>query len=299
MPQIAPSQSSDANSLNVLSIPEIPVPPLGVFQLPPANQAGPSGPASGGETGQSGNSAQTGSPVRSASPVARAGDARASDNGRVADSGRVVAGPGPPGAASASTIASASPAPGRNASPSESGPATGASTIADGQTSADAAAGRTVAKVVLPQDGHFGVLIESSGSEGFAEAEGVLGGKLVYTVYVRAGARKEWILQYCLPRGVERSLPATVKPTAPEAPFPYVILRPDITFGPDIDYLIVHGIVTALGRLDQLSYVTAPEEQAEKDQLLHSLRQWQFRPGKLDNQPIALEVLLIIPRDKE
>ena len=296
MPQIAPSQSSDANTLNVLSIPEIPVPPLGVFQLPPANQAGPSSPASGGDVGQSGNPAHTaspGSPVRSASPVARAGD------GRVSDNGRAVAGPGPPGAASASAIASAPPELSRNTSSPGPAPATGGSTIADGQISSDPAANRTVAKVVLPQDGHFGVLIESSGSEGFAEAEGVLGGKLVYTVYVRAGARKEWILQYCLPQGVQRSLPATAKAAPPEAPFPYVILRPDITFGPDIDYLIVHGIVTALGRLDQLSYVTAPEEQAEKDQLLHSLRQWQFRPGKLDNQPIALEILLIIPRDKE
>jgi hypothetical protein len=49
--------------------------------------------------------------------------------------------------------------------------------------------------------------------------------------------------------------------------------------------------------LDQLTYVHAPDEQADKDLLLHSLQQWQFRPGTLARQPIALEILLIIPSD--
>lgn len=155
---------------------------------------------------------------------------------------------------------------------------------------------RTVTKVVLPSDGRFSVLIESSGSEAFSEAEGVLSGKVVYTAYVRAGARKEWILQYCLPQAVERTLPAGA---GLDAPFPYLIMRPDIAFGQDNDYLIVHGMVTALGRFDQLTFVIAPEEQADKDQLLHSLQQWQFRPGTLDRQPVALEILLIIPREQK
>jgi len=55
--------------------------------------------------------------------------------------------------------------------------------------------------------------------------------------------------------------------------------------------------VTVLGKLDQLTYIIAPEEPAEKELLLRSLRQWQLRPGKLDGQPVALEVLLIIPRE--
>lgn len=166
-----------------------------------------------------------------------------------------------------------------------------------GPSDAGVTAGRKVTKVVLPPDGHFSVLVESSGSEAFAEAEGVLSGKLVYTVYVRAGARKEWILEYCLPSAAEEKPPLMGKRLRLEAPFPFLMLRPDLTFGPDIDYLIVHGIVTVLGKLDQLSYVIAPEEPAEKDLLLHSLRQWQLRPGTLDGQPVAVEVLLIIPRE--
>jgi len=283
IPQIAPSLSTDANGLNVLSIPEIPMPPAGVFQLPTGNQAGPS-VASGGQPGPSRNSAgsgSAGSTTRFASPAAGAGDDRNASVGGSA---------GPGAAGQEPSRGSGSPGPGTGM---------GRSGLSSGQADSGSARNRTVTKVVLPADGHFTLLVESSGSEAFAEAEGILSGRLVYTVYVRTGARKEWILQYCLPQAVERTLPVAGKGVPLEAPFPYVILRPDLAFGPDIDYLIVHGIVTTLGRLAQLSYVIAPEEQVEKDLLFHSLQQWQFRPGKLDRQPIVLEILLIIPRDRD
>lgn len=159
--------------------------------------------------------------------------------------------------------------------------------------------GRAVTKVVLPPDGQFTVLVESSGSEAFPETEGVLSGKTVYTVYVRVGAGKEWILQYCLPRAAEQALSVSGGRVPLAAPYPYLILRPQLSFGPDVDYLILHGTVTALGKFDQLTYLTAPEEQDEKDVLLRSLQQWQLRPGKVNGQAVALEVLLIIPRDRE
>jgi hypothetical protein len=296
IPQLAPAQSTDANTLNVLSIPDIPLPPAGVFQLPPGNQAEPSGLASGGDKGQSANSAAPGapgSPIRSLPPANAAGDSR------ISGSGRGLANPaldrGDPPSPAAANLASEAK---RGFSPPGPEAVTTKAGLADGQAASAAAPDRSVAKVVLPADGRFSVRIESSGSETVAEAEGILSGKVVYTVYVRAGARKEWILQYCLPEAVERRLPAT-KAVEIEAPYPFMILRPDIAFGSDTDYLIVHGIVTALGRFGQLSYVLAPEEQTDKDLLLHSLQQWQLRPGTLDGQPIALEILLIIPRDTE
>lgn len=297
VPQIASSQSINADPPAIVSIPDVPVPPTGVFQLPAGNQGEASGVGSGGGVGQSGNaegsggaSANTGaiSPLSGGangqgSRAGRGGTDEGSQGGRftpvVANGGGGKAGAG-----------SGSPGRGFGA-----GGAGGRDT--GGPADIGAAAGGKVTKVALPPDGHFSVLVESSGSEAFAEAEGVLSGKLVYTAYVRIGMRKEWILQYCLPRAVEKRLPPTGKTAPLEAPFPFVMLRPDLTFGPDIDYLIVHGIVTALGKLDQLTYVIAPEEQVEKELLLHSLQQWQLRPGKLDGQPAALEILLIIPRE--
>lgn len=291
MPQVAPSQSSDANTLNVLSIPEIPVPPVGVFQLPGGNQVLTSASAADGQTTQGHNPAGQGTADSPSHAVAAVG------GGPGVGRGRGLAGRSLDGGAMASTTAGTAAPASRESDPT--GPLAGTVTnaLAGGQAVPEPSAQRNVTKVNLPPNGRYSVLIQSSGSEGFAEAEGILSGKVVNTVYVRAGARKEWILQYCLPEAVERTLPVNGKAAPLDAPFPYLIMRPDLTFGTDIDYLIIHGIVTALGRLDQLSYIIAPEEQAEKDFLLHSLQQWQFRPGKLNEQPVALEILLIIPRD--
>jgi len=287
VPQIASSQSDSGDSPNILSIPDMPVPGAGVFPVPAGNQGAAANPGSGGGAGQGGGSAAAGSKVAggtgnvSGSGVVSGGLGRSAGNGPVGGtgSGASAAGTGP---------GSGSPGHGSGKDTGEGGEGTGGSVLA---------AGRPVTKVVLPPDGHFTVLVQSSGSEPFPEAEGILTGKLVYTVYVKAGAAKEWILQYCLPRAIEQKSTTNGKTPPLEAPYPYLMLRPDISFGPDVDYLIVHGLVTAAGKFDQLTYVIAPPEQAEAGQLLHSLQQWQIRPGKLDGQPVMLEVLLIIPRD--
>jgi len=310
IPQIAPSISSDSSPVNVLSIPEIPVPPAGIFQLPAGNEAGSAGSPSNGERGQSGSAAGRGSQGSAIGAAGHhAGGGSGPDGGGSGpDGGGSVRDGRSPVADGAGSIADGrSPASATEAAGRETGrgsgspgpePGAGDSSLSGGKADSEAP-GRKVTKVVLPANGRFSVLIESSGSEAFPEAEGILNGRHVYTVYVRTGARKEWILQYCLPEAVERTLPVSGRAAALEAPFPYLIMRPDLAYEPDVDYLIVHGIVTALGKFDQLGYVTAPDAAADKDLLLHSLEQWQFRPGKLDGQPTALEILLIIPRDRE
>lgn len=309
IPQIPPIASTDSSALNILSIPEVPLPPRGVFEVAPGNQAPVFGESSAGAggSGHSPGSGGGGANSGTISPVSGNGSGRtpgtepgpggggSTGSATSGSAGRPSTLSGADGRGAEAGSGSGSPGHGFGSGSMDAGRAAAAGTSPD----ARAAPSRTVTTVVHPPDGHFSVLVESSGSEGFAEAEGVLSGRVVYTVYVRAGAGKEWILQYCLPPAVEDTLPVTGKAAPLEAPFPYVILKPDLAFGPDIDYLIIHGTVTALGRLDQLSYVIAPEEQTEKDVLLHSLQQWQFRPGKLDGQPIALEILLIVPRDRE
>ncbi|HUE01665.1 MAG TPA: hypothetical protein VMR62_18990 [Bryobacteraceae bacterium] len=253
--QVAPPAAEDASPPNVVSIPEIPVPPAGVFRLPGGNQSAPAAPASGHETANG----------RSAAAVAV----------HIEDPG----------------VSGSSGSPGH-------GSVVGTNETTGGQDTDKSAASRPVTKVVLPADGHFTVMIESSAANEFEGTEGALSGKVVYTVYVRVGAGKEWVLQYCLPQAVEQSLSLSGKRMPMEAPYPYLMLRPELSFGPDVDYVILHGMVTAEGKFDQLSYVTEPEEQSEKDQLLHSLQQWQLRPGKMDGKPIALEILLIIPGNR-
>jgi hypothetical protein len=147
---------------------------------------------------------------------------------------------------------------------------------------------------VLPQppDGKFAVVIQGSpDSLQYPESAGLLGGRIVYTVYLRVGLRKNWILQYTLPRDARA---VTTNRTPIEPPWPLLILRPDELTARPI-YIIVHGKITVAGEFDQLS-VVSPREFEKQDVLLNSLKQWKFRPALRDGEPAAIDVLLIIPR---
>jgi hypothetical protein len=171
--------------------------------------------------------------------------------------------------------------------------ASGAQTVPED----DALPGTT--RIALPKDGKFGaVVLASAESSPYPETESALNGKLIRTVYLQMGLRKSWILQYCQPNGVEHK--AGIEPgTAPlDAPWPFLMIRPNELSTTDTDYIVVHGIVTAEGRFDQLALVF-PEDLSHKDLLMSSLKRWQFRPASQAGQKEAVEVLLIIPRETE
>jgi hypothetical protein len=149
----------------------------------------------------------------------------------------------------------------------------------------------------LPKDGTFNVVVLGSApASPYPETDGALSGKVVYTVYLHVGQRKNWILQYCLATtGKGQPRPAGTQ-TPLEAPWPYVMLRPEQAL--DSDYVLVHGTISAEGAFEQLALVF-PGELAQKDLLMRALNRWAFRPAKKDGEPTAVEVLLIIPRETE
>jgi len=123
-----------------------------------------------------------------------------------------------------------------------------------------------------------------------------LSGKLVYSVYIRAGGRKEWILQYCLPKGIEQAVKLRGTAVPVEAPYPFTIYRPNLAPPDDPDYLVVHGVITMNGRFEQLSTV-GEVDSGTKELLLGALEHWEFRPASRDGQPSDVEIALIIPRE--
>jgi hypothetical protein len=174
---------------------------------------------------------------------------------------------------------------------------TGAS-VAAGQPG-DEAITEPVNRILLSRDGHFSVVVVgSSASEAYPDSVGLLTGKVVYTVYLKVGLRKSWILQYCLPGTVEQKFVVKGSATPLDSPFPFLMLRPHIAMGSDVDAVMVHGIVNTDGRFEQLALVL-PGGFAQEAQLLASLRKWEFRPAKRDQQAIGVEVLLIIPRETD
>jgi hypothetical protein len=155
----------------------------------------------------------------------------------------------------------------------------------------------TVVHITLPKDGQFGmVVVGSSLAEDYPETVHLWRGRLAYTVYLRVGVSKNWILQYCLPPVQE--VASAGKVSRPDAPWPYDITRPSIDPDANTDAIMIHGFVNTSGRFEQLA-VVFPTALAEAKFLLHALQQWQFRPSMQSGQATAVEVLLIIPAETE
>jgi hypothetical protein len=155
----------------------------------------------------------------------------------------------------------------------------------------------TVVHITLPKDGKFGVVVVGSSlAEDYPETIHLWSGRLAYTVYLRVGVAKNWILQYSLPRAQDIALAGNTG--RPDAPWPYDITRPSIDPDANTDAIMVHGFVNTAGRFEQLA-VVFPTALTEAKFLLHALQQWQFRPSMQSGQATVVEVLLIIPAETE
>lgn len=152
---------------------------------------------------------------------------------------------------------------------------------------------------VNPSEGIFDVVVQSSSPEGFTTSAGVLSGKPVYSVYLKVGARRDWILQYCIPaadqerpktKGMVISLSAPAKLAAP---FPLVMYRPPARRA-STRYLTLHGYITGEGRFDDMR-VFGVHDPWHAAATLFALKRWEFRPATADGKPARVEVLLAIP----
>jgi hypothetical protein len=155
-------------------------------------------------------------------------------------------------------------------------------------------------RIAHPAGGIFDVVVQSGGVEGFPESGGVLNCRPVYSVFLRVGSPKDWILQYCAQSSepdVRRSGPVVTlgAPSKLSAPYPQVTFRPALRLHPGA-YMMLHGGIGADGRFHDLSVLGASEPY-EVEIALAVLDRWQFRPAARDGKPVAVEVLLAIPRE--
>jgi hypothetical protein len=153
----------------------------------------------------------------------------------------------------------------------------------------------TVTRINLPKNGQYNVVVVGSSlDEQYPETAEVWKGRLAYSVYLKVGLEKSWILQYSLPRAADSASAGSARL---DAPWPFYIVRPNLN--PDeatSDAVMVHGFVDESGHFEKLSVVFPTDMGYAREQLvLNALQQWQFRPGAHDGQVAKLEVLLIIP----
>jgi hypothetical protein len=307
IPQIGVANSNEPSPANLITLPNTPLRASTVFAIPPANEVAP---AAGATTGSPSGTASTdgnGKAVGTGTGDALGGSGTggsgtasngANGNGSGANGeGARANGSGASGGMRAGTGTGSS---GSGAGSGTRGNGEGDSngrTGGDGSGNTMGTATPGLTRMNLPKDGKFSVIVlGSADSTRYPESVGALSGKVVYTVYLKLGLRKSWILQYCFPNVADRKLSAKTSTTPIEAPWPFLIMRPDYWSDSDPDYIMVHGILTEAGQLDQLVMVF-PDELEKKDSLLHALKLWAFRPASRDGEPTAVEVLLIIPHE--
>ena len=286
IPHIGLADSSQPSAANLISLPTHPLRSATMLVLPPANQIAPS---DAGNTGSA--------PGRGPSASATGGAGAAAEGTGGNKSGVLSAGSGEAGSGSAGSGAGVGVAIGRGtaAAGSASGSGTASGTSGPAGTLGSDTVGLT--RITLPKEGKFGVVVSgAAGSTPYPESVGALSGNVVYTVYLKVGWRKNWILQYCLPQTTESARKGTTAPL--DAPWPLLMLRSDRLRDFEPDYIMVHGTLTSAGQFDQLAMLF-PAELEQRDLLLKSLKQWAFRPAIRDGEPVAVEVLLIIPRQTE
>ncbi len=270
--QLPVMEAGPANVAALISLPDSPVVSARTVAIPAANQVAASG--SGG-LGKSGAQDDRGSGAAMSPSKTPAGQGSGSNDGNlstlaVSNGGATTA------AASSGTSLVAHGEPGGG-----------------GQLADLPIAGTT--RVTLPKDGTFSVVVAGpSLAAPYTESEGALSGKIVYSVFLGVGLPKKWILEYCLPKSEEQKNQVKGHAQPINAPFPYVIVRPNDIGISSREYVIVRGILSVAGRFEQLALVF-PNDLGRKDLLMESLRQWTFRPASRDGVPAEVEVLLIIP----
>jgi hypothetical protein len=151
--------------------------------------------------------------------------------------------------------------------------------------------------IALDKSGQFGaVVVGNSMQDKYPESASILGGKVVYTVYLHLGLAKSWIFQYTVPNSDDAAAGDT---TSLEAPWPYDIVRPNMP--PDLvdaDVLMVHGFINKDGHFEALAVIFPPEFPQARF-VVDALKQWAFRPAMRNGQVARVEVLLIIPQEQE
>jgi hypothetical protein len=151
-----------------------------------------------------------------------------------------------------------------------------------------------------PEGGRFDVVVvQTSPADVLPEGRGVLSGRPVYSVYLRVGSAKEWILQYCLPKpgeegpGRQEMVVVQGSPTPIGAPYPLKTARPEVAVE-NTRYILIHGYVDESGVFKDLRPVGVRSKQHAAE-ILAALKRWQFRPATKDGQPVLVEILLAIP----
>jgi hypothetical protein len=156
-----------------------------------------------------------------------------------------------------------------------------------------------VMRIEHPVNGNFDVVVmQSATRDDLPDLGGMLSGNPVYSVYLRVGDQKEWLLEYCVP-GREMVQNNSYQINLDEAgsitpPYPISTVIPTGLLGQQAGkQIVVHGFLTSSGSFQGIK--ARDNNNPVLTQLLTLLNQWQFRPAQRNKKPIDVEIILVIP----
>ncbi|HEV2198383.1 MAG TPA: hypothetical protein VGR73_01075 [Bryobacteraceae bacterium] len=280
-----------------------------------AAAAGPSNSAVAGPKAGSPAGTAAGTGTSAAGTTAGAGAGRGTSTGAGSNAAGTNAGAGGSGTAVAGTgrgsvgsgigaaLAGASSTGSTTAIVGSTNPGAGAGagagigTGTGGTGAGGAAAGQSINNP--PGGSYDAVVIQASPVDQYPETRGLLSGRPVYSVYISAGATRDWTLYFCIPNEKPPSTNTQMvqldpAPAPIRAPYPYKLTRPAVALPSWEKYVLVHGYVTAEGRFQEIRIVRSILPETDKA-ILASLADWEFRAATKDGVPVRVEFLLSIP----
>lgn|GEM_PF-2483683 len=152
----------------------------------------------------------------------------------------------------------------------------------------------------FPAGGAFDVVIvQPSAGATIPDAERLLTGHPVHTVYIALDTGQDWILQYCLPPSAtaptQSGMVVTLGPEPKlDAPFIQQAVVPPPALMRRPHPALFQAVLDRDGRLARLRPVQ-DSTYTLSTELLPYLEQWRFRPAKLDGVATEVDVLLFVP----
>jgi len=281
---LPPSRVGDP--ANILSLSDRPVAPSDKLLVPPGNVLGATGDGM----------------------ILRAGTADGSSSGAAGRSGDGRSnGPGAAGAVNGANSGATSAANGANSGVNGGRGAGSSGTPGNAVGGVSIIGGGTNTNPPIPKGGvqrrasngtFDAVVVQSSSTDPFPESKELLTGRPIYTVYVALGTPKDWALYFCVPGEKDASPGGNVVKMGTgspvQAPYPTTLVRPDVAVPSFYKQVLVHGYVTAAGKVENLK-VVRPIKPETDQALLAALARWDFRPATREGVNIGVEFVISIP----
>lgn len=167
-----------------------------------------------------------------------------------------------------------------------------------GEEGSSASASNSSSMTVSPQTPYQITIVATASSGGGLQDYGVFENERVYTVYIPMQrtpqeADPTWTLQYALASSSSDSNGAQLI-----APSPVIREWPQIPADLEKKYsqhqVVVYALLGADGKLSHISVKQTPDAHVSAP-IAQALGKWVFRPAQMNNQPVAVKILVGIP----